>query len=178
MRRSAGALVASITRARQQDRDDAEAQPGRSSESCALVFAQFYAAKRDVVAARSPTALPEVDLTWELTQRVAALLGVLPTADELELVRNHAASDPKGGAAGMGRVERFFLCLDEIYAPEQRLRSVQVTQQFDERAERLSAHVSSLRDACSQLQASVSLRELLKLVLLPGAVGREHEQHR
>ena len=56
--------------------------------------------------------------------------------------------DKRSFAAGpLGRVERFFLCLDEVYMPEQRLRAIQVTQQFDERAERLQAHATSLRNA-------------------------------
>ena len=75
-------------------------------------------------------------------------------------MRSHAAElKAKGITSGpIGRVERFFLCLDEIYAPEQRLRSIQVTQQFDERAERLLAHASSLQNACKQLKESVKLR--------------------
>ena len=103
-------------------------------------------------------------------ENVAALLGVLPTAEELELVRAHAAEMASKGVGGgpMGRVERFFLCLDEIFAPEQRLRSIQVTQQFDERAERLSAHAASLSAACEQLHASKKLKQLLKLVLRVG----------
>ena len=44
----------------------------------------------------------------------------------------------------------------------------QVTQQFDERAERLLAHASSLQNACKQLKESVKLRRLLKLVLRVG----------
>ncbi len=48
----------------------------------------------------------------------------------MDLVRNHAQDlAARGVTTGpLGRVERFFLCLDEIYAPEQRLRSIQVTQ--------------------------------------------------
>ena len=103
-------------------------------------------------------------------ENVSALLGVLPTSEESDLVRSHAAElKAKGITSGpIGRVERFFLCLDEIYAPEQRLRSIQVTQQFDERAERLLAHASSLQNACKQLKESVKLRQLLKLVLRIG----------
>ena len=107
---------------------------------------------------RPPQLRPQLSV-----ENVAALLGVLPSAEELELVRSASTSD-----TCLGRVERFFLCLDEIYAPEQRLRSIQVTQQFDERAERLSAHASSLREACAQLQGSIKLRQLLKLVLRVG----------
>ena len=56
-------------------------------------------------------------------ENVSALLGVLPTSEESDLVRSHAAElKAKGITSGpIGRVERFFLCLDEIYAPEQRL---------------------------------------------------------
>ena len=50
----------SLTRARQTERDDIEKQAGRTSESCMLIFSQFYAAKRELVAARSPAVLPEL----------------------------------------------------------------------------------------------------------------------
>ena len=46
------------------------------------------AAKRDLLAARSPAALPELDLTWALTRRFAALLDVdVRRIEPIQLVR-------------------------------------------------------------------------------------------
>ena len=80
--------IASLTRAGEADRDDAEVRPGRSSESCALLFSQFYVAKRELVAQRQPATLPELDLTWSLTRRFASLLDVdVRRIEPLQLVR-------------------------------------------------------------------------------------------
>ena len=84
----------SRTRARQADRDDVEERPGRTSESCALVFAQFYQKSRHLVAARSPSSLPELDLTWSLTRRFAHLLDVdVRRIEPLQIVRYATGSE-------------------------------------------------------------------------------------
>ena len=67
-----------------------------------------------------------------------------------------------------GRIERLFLAFGQVGEVEARLRSIQVTQHFDERRERLANHTKTLRDACEQVRASPKLRTLLKLILTIG----------
>ena len=101
------------------------------------------------------------------SENVSALLGLLPTAEELELIQGHceATSTP---ASSLGRVEQFFLALGEIKHLEQRLRSMQATQGFGEQWSRLTAHVGSLREACKQVRHSAKLKHVLFLVLQIG----------
>ena len=112
-----------------------------------------------------PTA-PDGSLVPHLSaENVAALLTILPTAEEAELVREAAKdADP----STFGRIERLFLAFGQVGEVEARLRSIQVTQHFDERRERLANHTKTLRDACEQVRASPKLRTLLKLILTIG----------
>mmetsp|Transcript_809 Transcript_809/g.2100 ORF Transcript_809/g.2100 Transcript_809/m.2100 type:complete len:276 (-) Transcript_809:99-926(-) len=60
----------------------------RTSESCALLFALFYNTKREILAARQPALLPELDLSWAITQRAAALLDVdIRRVEPIQVVR-------------------------------------------------------------------------------------------
>ena len=98
-------------------------------------------------------------------ENVATLLTVLPTLEELEMIRSSAAEVE---SSTLGRVESFFLELGEVSGLESRLKSVQVIQQFDERRDRLANHINTVRDACKQVTSSAKLRQVLQLVLSVG----------
>ena len=98
-------------------------------------------------------------------ENVATLLTVLPTLEELEMIRAHAA---EAESPALGRVESFFLELGEVSGLESRLKSIQVIQQFDERRDRLANHINTVRDACKQVATSSKLRQVLQIVLSVG----------
>lgn len=103
---------------------------------------------------------------------MGSLLALLPTAEEVEVIKENSAH-----VANFGRVERFFYEMSQIDAPGRRLKALQVTHQFAANWQRLVDQVDIVREACSQIRASHKLRLILHQVLqignyLNGATSR------
>ena len=58
--------------------------------------------------------------------------------------------------------------LSQIRSPAMRLRSINITLQFDERIDRLSTHVAAVRDACNQVRSSTQFRQIMSYILRIG----------
>lgn len=100
----------------------------------------------------------------ELTsEQITALLGVVPTAEELETIRDYS-----GDRDTLGRVENFFLVLADIDRLGPRLQAIQATQQFAPQWETLMDECKTVVVAAEQVKSSPSLKQVLLRVLAMG----------
>mmetsp|Transcript_24376 Transcript_24376/g.54970 ORF Transcript_24376/g.54970 Transcript_24376/m.54970 type:complete len:292 (+) Transcript_24376:154-1029(+) len=85
-----------FVRSPQRKRDEAgqqtilgvEEQGARTSASCPLLFSLFYLPLKEKIATSSPHLLRELEMTWDVTERAAKLLDVLPSQVEpIQLIR-------------------------------------------------------------------------------------------
>ncbi len=96
-------------------------------------------------------------------EQVSAMLNIIPTADEVETVREYA-----GDRETLGKVEQLFLVLADVDALEPRLKALQTTLNYTPQALALSEELTSLIDACEQVRSSKALLRLLERVLALG----------
>jgi len=96
-------------------------------------------------------------------EQVSALINVLPTADELESVRDY-----QGEKEMLGRVEQFFLAIGAVERLAPRLTALQITLNFAQQAESLREELDEVLGACEQVKNSDALRDLLQRVLALG----------
>jgi len=96
-------------------------------------------------------------------EQVSAILQALPTAEELEMVKEYS-----GDAESLGRVEKFFLLLSDVERLGPRLQALQATQQFAPQWETLSDEFERVLIAADQVTNSVALKAVLRQVLRLG----------
>ena len=96
-------------------------------------------------------------------EQVSSLLGVLPTSEELEMVKEYA-----GDLDALGRVEKFFLTLSDVERLGPRLQALQATQQFAPQWETLADEFKTALTATEQVRNSKSLRAVLQRILAYG----------
>ena len=97
------------------------------------------------------------------SEQVTALLGVLPTSEELETIRDYS-----GDKESLGRVEHLFLVLSDVERLEPRLQALQASQQFAPAYETLSDEYKTVMTACEQVHTSPALKSILQRVLALG----------
>ena len=96
-------------------------------------------------------------------EQISALLGVLPTAEEVETIKDYA-----GEASALGRVEHFFLVLADIERLQARLQALQAEKQFMPQWETLSEEIHTVVTATEQVRNSPALKSVLLRVLALG----------
>ena len=96
-------------------------------------------------------------------EQVSALLPVLPTAEELEAIREYT-----GDTESLGRVEKFFLTLSDIERLGPRLQALQATQMFAPQWETLFNEFKTVQTAAEQLRTSAAFKAVLSRALALG----------
>jgi len=97
------------------------------------------------------------------SEKVDALIGMLPTTEELDSVR-----DFSGDPSTLGRVEQFFLALSDIPNLSPRLMALQASQQFGPSWEALAHELKTMLSATKQVGDSKALKLVLSRVLAVG----------
>jgi len=96
-------------------------------------------------------------------EQVSAILPALPTAEELEMVKEYT-----GDVDSLGRVEKFFLVLSDVERLGPRLQALQATQQFAPQWESLADEFKTVLIAVDQVRSSEALKAILRQVLRLG----------
>ena len=95
--------------------------------------------------------------------QVNALLVVIPTAEEIETIKEYS-----GDRESLGRVETFFLVLSDVERLGPRLQALQALHQFGPGWETLSDELKTVMTAAEQVHTSPALKSTLLRVLAIG----------
>ena len=96
-------------------------------------------------------------------EQVNGLLGILPTPEELETIREYV-----GDRESLGRVEAFFLVLSDVDRLGPRLSALQASQQFQPGWESLADELRTVMTATEQVRSAPALTSILQRVLAIG----------
>ncbi|RHY41097.1 hypothetical protein DYB34_000913 [Aphanomyces astaci] len=130
----------------------------KRQQNCSIALSRFRMAPKDIKAAI--VALDDNVLTLERIQSLAAMV---PTADEVDLVKGY-----EGDVALLGETEKFFLAISDLPRLAQRLKAMESTWTFGQRFHEVKGKLKLLDQAYGDLKRSTKLLSLLQVVLAVG----------
>ncbi|RHY42329.1 hypothetical protein DYB26_000796 [Aphanomyces astaci] len=130
----------------------------KRQQNCSIALSRFRMAPKDIKAAI--VALDDNVLTLERIQSLAAMV---PTADEVDLVKGY-----EGDVALLGETEKFFLAISDLPRLAQRLKAMESTWTFGQRFDEVKGKLKLLDQAYGDLKRSTKLLSLLQVVLAVG----------
>lgn len=99
-------------------------------------------------------------------EQVDKLLNLLPTAEEIEQVKDYVTGG--GDKEQLGRVESFFLVLSDVQKLRPRVQALQVEGHFIPQWQALHDEIDLVSTACEQVRKSTAFRAVLQKVLAVG----------
>jgi len=100
------------------------------------------------------------------SEQVDKLLNLLPTAEEVEQVKEYISGG--GDREQLGRVELFFLVLSEVKQLRARVQALQVVHQFVHQWQSLHDEAGVVAKACQEIRKSAAFKDILQRVLAIG----------
>lgn len=97
------------------------------------------------------------------TEKLSALLPLLPTEKELNSIKSYS-----GDLECLGEAEKFYLQLSEIPSFALRIRAMLLKEEFLSRTYELKEKIKAIRDACNKLMTNDNWKDFLALVLYLG----------
>lgn len=101
-------------------------------------------------------------------EKLLNMKNLLPTADELETMKNY-----HGGVESLGRAELFFLAVSRIPRFAQKLDTFIFISQFSDQVREFEQTSSFLEQACSEIMTSKKLKSILRKLLAVGNAVNE-----
>lgn len=95
--------------------------------------------------------------------QITALLGILPTAEDVETCQGY-----KGDQKNLGKAEQFFLAVSSVPRYQIRTKCLQVRVTFDEKFGDCEEKILTVQKAAKQVRESKAFREVLKYTLACG----------
>ncbi|CAG5098861.1 Oidioi.mRNA.OKI2018_I69.XSR.g16043.t1.cds [Oikopleura dioica] len=132
---------------------------GRRSQNCSILLSRLKLGEREVRQAVLTNDSAE-KLPAELAEQ---LLKFVPTKEEIETLNQYADDAHK-----MATVDRFFFEMGKILRYENKLCAIVFRKKFTERRSNAISNADAVKEACTELKNSKSIRKLFLLVLALG----------
>jgi len=101
-------------------------------------------------------------------EKLQNMTNLLPTTDELAIIKRHAAVEDK--AEGLGTAERFFLAVSRVPRFALKLDGFLYSVNFQSQTEELRKSIDTLSRSCNQVVSSSQLGLMLRRILAVGNV--------
>ncbi|KAF0720481.1 Aste57867_274 [Aphanomyces stellatus] len=130
----------------------------KRQQNCSIALSRFRMTPKDI-----KDAIVHLDDKVLTLDRIQSLEAMVPTAEELDLVKGY-----DGAVALLGETEKFFLAILDLPRLAQRLRAMHSTMTFATRYEDVKAKLKTLEQAYGDLKGSDKLVSVLEVVLVVG----------
>ncbi|CAK4617136.1 hypothetical protein AeMF1_012017 [Aphanomyces euteiches] len=131
---------------------------GKRQQNCSIALSRFRMTPKDI--RQAIVLLDEKILTLERIQSLAAMV---PTGDEMELVKTY-----EGDVALLGETEKFFLAISDVPRLAERLKAMESSCMFSQRYDDVKTKLKLLDQAYLDLKNSDKLISVLEVILAVG----------
>jgi hypothetical protein len=132
----------------------------RRSQNLTIMLSRF----KGMTFVQLRKAIESLDTTVLTPDNLKALVTAVPTAEEIELLKEHLDTPPER----LGKADQYLIEMSRVPRLEERLESILFYGQFQSRFVVAQQEVHVLRTACSEVRDSKRLQALLEYILAIG----------
>ncbi|OQR80657.1 formin-homology 2 domain-containing protein [Achlya hypogyna] len=130
----------------------------KRQQNCSIALSRFRMPPKDI-----KQAIVALDAAVLSLERVSILQGLVPTAEELDLVKGY-----EGDATLLGETEKFFLAVADVPRLAQRLEAMAIALSFAQHFSEIKGKLAVLEKARGCFKQPQALVQLLHIVLAVG----------